>query len=223
MMRGTLSQTISILVSSASFALFLTTGAAHAGTAVPACTNTLPESTGNWCRDFTVPQFNPSSGPLGSIDIELTFDVTAEGTLSNSTRCPQDFWFSFNSTLWLELPKGLGTLEPSFSASAMRFNLGPDQSANYGPLTASETLSTVLTGPAMNAFIGTSNIVLPAWTCSCPSVTGASKGVVTSLTIQSSAVLTVDYIDAVVVPEPSSVALLLGGLVFLACKRSVTY
>ncbi len=153
---------------------------------VQTITKTLPfgPTLTNFVQNGSIQQFDPSLGTLVEVDVSNAGSITSDIKVENtSTSSASTITATVGGSLTLSGPAGL-SLQTNLSQNAGTFNasiydnsldFGGTSGKDFGNSTAVGTQSAVLTGAAMNAFIGTGNVALSETAVATSTATGGGN------------------------------------------------
>ena len=157
----------------------------------------------DWTHTFSLRQFDPALGTLDSVYLEATFNITASGTVFNTSSSTANFSVRKLPRLSsLALPGSLGTMPASVTIPVRNYSLPGFGSASYGPFTAQVTVDRTFTGADMASFVGTGFDDLIGSTLTWQTISSQSGSPGASLTTIAGATVSVEYMDTAAVPRP---------------------
>jgi uncharacterized repeat protein (TIGR01451 family) len=163
-------------------------------------TATFPSTLTNFNLTQAVQQLDPALGTLLSVTVTNSGSITSDIKVENtSTTSAASITGNVGGDMTLTGPgvslatspdRNTGTFNASTFDGAVDF--AGSSGTDFGPRTASASQSLVLTGPAMNAFLGTGTLNLNESAVATSTASGGGN-VLVSLTSQAQATVTVTY------------------------------
>jgi hypothetical protein len=186
-------------------------------------TNVISSQLTSWDKNLSLPKFNSSLGILSSIDISLSSQMSTAISVANQVgssstgiaKTDMQIWLGDNDFASL-FNQGSGNPVLDYYTRGVSFSLAGYQTTNTSTIFASKSANTglITDSTILQEFTGTGTVDLAA--SSHPlSTISISSGNATETQVTSAGlttIITYDYTPLTPTPEPSSVAMMVGGL-----------